>query len=167
MMRASLLLCGVAMVALACPNRAFAAQQAPGENPTPTPTASSRSTSYDSKFFAQYAPRTALDIVRRIPGFSLDLGNTELRGFSGAAGNVVIDGQRPSSKSENLEALLGRIPASRVVRVDVGPGDLYGAEYSSKAQVANIVLSQGGGLAGNASISGWRHWLTRSANRTW
>ena len=47
--------------------------------------APSRSNTYDAAFFAPYAPRTALDIVRRIPGFTLDLGNTDLRGFSGAA----------------------------------------------------------------------------------
>ena len=115
-----------------------------------------RSTSYDLASFAQYAPRSALDIVRRIPGFTLDLGNTDLRGFSGTAGNVVIDGQRSSSKSESLEALLARIPASRVIRVDVSPGDVYGAEYSGKAQVANILLKQGGGLTGNASVMGTR-----------
>ncbi|MEO7634906.1 MAG: outer membrane beta-barrel protein [Sphingomicrobium sp.] len=117
-----------------------------------------RSTSYDAKYFAQYAPRTALDIVRRIPGFSLELGDTNLRGFSGAAGNVVIDGQRPSSKSESLEDLLARIPASRVSRVDLGPGDLYGADYSSTAQVANLILAKGGGTAGNVSIRGNRLW---------
>jgi hypothetical protein len=134
------------------------AQQTPGETPVESAPAGGRSTSYDAKYFAQYAPRTALDIVRRIPGFTLDLGNTELRGFSGAAGNVVFDGQRPSSKSETLEDLLSRIPASRVSRVDVGPGDLYGADYSSKAQVANLILKQGGGTAGNFSGSGARLW---------
>lgn len=71
---------------------------------------------------------------------------------------MVIDGQRPSSKSETLEGLLSRIPASRVSRVDVGPGDLYGADYSSKGQVANLILSQGGGMAGNMSVSGNRLW---------
>ena len=150
------LLAGVASMALFA-SPAFA-QTPPGDTPVESPPAGGRSTSYDAKYFAQYAPRTALDIVRRIPGFTLDLGNTELRGFSGAAGNVVIDGQRPSSKSETLEGLLSRIPASRVSRVDVGPGDLYGADYSSKAQVANLILSQGGGMAGNMSASGIRLW---------
>ena len=55
-----------------------------GEGATTSDTPGARSTSYDAKFFEQFAPRTALDIVRRIPGFTLDLGNTELRGFSGA-----------------------------------------------------------------------------------
>ena len=31
----------------------------------------SRTTVYDAAFFAQYAPRTALDIVERVPGFTL------------------------------------------------------------------------------------------------
>lgn len=117
-----------------------------------------RATTYDAAFFAQYAPRTALDIVRRIPGFTLDQGNTDLRGFSGTAGNVVFDGQRPSSKSESLETLLARIPASQVTRVDVGPGDLYGADYSGKAQVANLLLKKGGGITGNAAASATRLW---------
>ena len=83
------------------------AQAPPGESTLPASPGNGRSTSYDAKYFAQYAPRTALDIVSRIPGFSLELGNSGLRGFSGAAGNVVIDGQRPSSKSESP-----RIPVS-------------------------------------------------------
>ncbi|MGH6659817.1 MAG: hypothetical protein ACREBM_09250, partial [Sphingomicrobium sp.] len=155
-MRHAQLGCFTTMIALA---GAPAFAQAP--TPSQAPTAGNRSTSYDAQYFAQYAPRTALDIVRRIPGFTLDLGNTQLRGFSGAAGNVVLDGQRPSSKSETLEQLLARIPASRVVRVDVGAGDLYGAEYSSTAQVANLILSQGGGLAGNVQASATRWWFGR------
>ena len=158
-MRTHLLTSVSAVVLTVFSSSASAQAPLPGENSVPAPTASSRATSYDDAFFAQYAPRTALDIVRRIPGFTLDLGNTDLRGFSGAAGNVVIDGQRPSSKSETLEQLLSRIPASRVSRVDVGPGDLYGAEYSSKAQVANLILKAGGGLAGNVQGSATRWWF--------
>ena len=153
-------LSSVSAIALCITPEAVCAQTPEGSASTDTAaSAGGRSTSYDDAFFAQYAPRTALDIVRRIPGFTLDLGNTDLRGFSGAAGNVVIDGQRPSSKSETLEQLLNRIPASRVSRVDVGPGDLYGAEYSSKAQVANLILKAGGGIAGNVQGSATRWWF--------
>jgi hypothetical protein len=126
----------------------------------------SRTTVYDAAFFGPYAPRTALDIVQRIPGFTLDLGSTQtvngtvdVRGFAGVAGNVVINGARPSSKSETLQTLLSRIPASRVVRVEVGSGDLYGADYSSKAQVANLILTSEKGIAANVSVSGVRHWM--------
>jgi hypothetical protein len=112
-----------------------------------------RTTAYDAAFFAQYAPRTALDIARRVPGFALDLGNQDTRGFAGAAGNVVINGSRPSSKADTLETQLARIPAARVARVEVGPGDLYGAEYSTKSQVLNVILSAAGGIDGNVTAS--------------
>ena len=131
--------------AVALPGSAEA-QDAPAQ-PAPSST-QGRTTVYDAAFFAQYSPRTALDIARRVPGFSLDLGNQDVRGFAQAAGNVVINGARPSSKAETLEATLNRIPANSVVRVEVGPGDLYGAEYSTKSQVANVILSEAGGIDG-------------------
>lgn len=154
-MRTALLMAGCAsMTMLAAP--AFAQGAQAGEDPLPTNTAPARSTSYTADFFAKFAPRTALDIVNRIPGFSLDQGNTDLRGFSGTAGNVLIDGQRPSSKSESLEQTLAKIPASRVDRVDVSGGDAFGAEYAGKSQVANVILKAGGGTAGNISLSAKR-----------
>jgi hypothetical protein len=136
--------------ALASP--AVAEQQ--GDAPLVAPsTQATRTTTYDAAFFVQYAPRTALDVARRVPGFALDLGDTEVRGFAGAAGNVVINGARPSSKAETLETTLARIPANRVVRVELGPGDLYGAEYSTKSQVLNVILSAVGGVDGNVTAS--------------
>jgi len=109
-----------------------------------------RTTTYEAEFFTQYAPRTALDIAKRVPGFNLDLGNSDIRGFAAAAGNVVINGARPSSKAESLETTLSRIPASQVSRVEVGSGDLYGADYAGKSQVLNIIMSaSSGGLDGN------------------
>lgn len=114
---------------------------------------SGRTNQYEASFFAPFAPRTALDIARQVPGFSLDLGNTDVRGFAGAVGNVVINGARPSAKSESLETLLSRIPASRVVRVEVGPGDLYGSDYAGKGQVLNIVLSAEAGFDGEVNAT--------------
>jgi hypothetical protein len=135
-------------VALCSPAFAQQAETAPA-----APTQTSRTTIYSADFFAQYAPRSALDIARRVPGFGLDLGDSEIRGFAGAAGNVVINGSRPSSKAETLETTLLRIPANRVVRVEIGPGDLYGAEYSTKSQVLNVILSAEGGIDGNITAS--------------
>jgi hypothetical protein len=108
---------------------------------------------YDAAFFAPSAPQTALDIARLVPGFSLDLGDVASRGFAVAAGNVVINGARPSSKAETLTDTLRNIPASRVVRVEVGTGDLYGAEYSTKSQVLNVILSAEAGIDGNITGS--------------
>lgn len=124
-----------------------------GDAPPPGSTQATRTTAYEAAFFAQYSPRTALDIARLVPGFALDLGDLDTRGFAGAAGNVVINGSRPSSKAETLTDTLRNIPASRVVRVEVGPGDLYGSEYSTKSQVLNVILSAVGGVDGNVTAS--------------
>ena len=61
----------------------------------PAAAADGRTMLYQAAFFAQYAPRSALDIVKRVPGFTLDLGATQtddgqvdVRGFAGTAGDV-------------------------------------------------------------------------------
>jgi hypothetical protein len=108
-----------------------------------------RATVYEAQFFAAFAPSNALDIVRRVPGFVIEETAEEVRGFSGKAGNVVVNGARPSSKSEQLSDLLAKIPARRVLRVEVASGDRFGSDYAGKAQVLNLVLSQEGGLDGN------------------
>lgn len=143
----------VSVLALVFSSAAAAQTASGGDQPAPGSTQASRTTLYDAAFFKQFAPRTALDIARRVPGFSLDLGNTNVRGFGQAAGNVVINGARPSAKAESLETYLSRLPASSVVRVEVGPGDLYGSEYSSKSQVANFIMSSTGGVDGTITGS--------------
>lgn len=155
-MRTHFLYASAAIAVLALPDGARGQAITPGDQPLPGAAQATRTTTYDAAFFAEYAPRTALDIARRVPGFNLDLGNTDVRGFAGTAGNVVINGARPSSKAESLETTLSRIPASRVVRVEVGPGDLYGADYSSKSQVLNIILSAAGGIDGNVTATARR-----------
>ena len=139
--------CATAMLALVA--SPVLAQTTPAETPAqPAP----RITAYDAAFFAQYAPATALDIVRRVPGFSIEQSNGDVRGFAGAAGNVVFNGARPSSKSDSLETILARIPANRVLRVEIGPGDLFGSDFSGKSQVLNVILTAAGGVSGNATI---------------
>jgi hypothetical protein len=148
-----------------------AAAQNAGAPPAQPSGRTSRATVYEAAFFAQYAPRTALDIVQRVPGFSLDLGATQtnlgsvdVRGFAGTAGNVVINGARPSTKAETLDTTLSRIPAQRVIRVELGSGDLYGSDYAGKSQVLNVVLSQEAGIDANVTASAKR-WYTGYVNR--
>lgn len=145
-----------AVAGLAVPSAVRAQATTAGDQPAPAPAQGTRTTAYDAGFFAQYAPSTALDIARRVPGFTLELGDTDRRGFAGSAGNVVINGARPSSKAETLETTLARVPARSVVRVEVGPGDLYGSEYSGKSQVLNVILSAQGGFDGNATVAARR-----------
>jgi hypothetical protein len=130
---------GLAVAALLLGSTAAVAAQAPGADGR---------TVYEAAYFAQFAPSNALQMVQRVPGFTLELGNQEVRGFGQAAGNVVVNGQRPSSKSDTLETILARIPASRVARIEVGAGDLFGSEFAGKPQVVNVVTTAAGGLAG-------------------
>ncbi len=134
----------VALLSL-CPANAQTAEQ-------------SRRTVYEASFFSTFSPANALQMVQRVPGFTLDEGDTEVRGFSQAAGNVVINGQRPSSKSEALETVLARIPASRVLRIEVASGEQFGSDYAGKPQVANIVMTQGGGIAGTIEATARREY---------
>ena len=111
-------------------------------------TASDGRTAYPAEFFEAFSPSNALQMVERLPGFALESGASGVRGYGEAAGNVVINGVRPSSKSEGISAVLSRIPASRVVRIEIAPGATFGADFAGKPQVANIILDDQSGLAG-------------------
>ena len=157
---ASLLAISIAAV----PTAALAATEDGVAAAVAAPQGDVRAKSYDAAWFAAFAPSNALDMVRRIPGFQLeqpDNGDAAVRGFSQAAGNVVINGARPSSKSEGLDQLLARIPASRVVRIEVASGEVYGSDYAAKSQVVNLVLSEAGGIDGNVKASLTRVWTGR------
>src|SRR5690348_6379601 len=98
-MRIALWTTTAALIALSAQGQATSQPVTPT---TPVQGQNSRTKTYDATFFSQYAPRTAYDIVQRVPGFQLDLGATQtnqgtvdVRGFAGTAGNVVINGARP------------------------------------------------------------------------
>lgn len=93
---------------------------------------------YDTDFFAQYTPQTALDMIKRLPGFVFDEGSSA-RGFGGTAGNVLIDGTRPTSKSGGLSEALSRIPATQVDHIEVRRGAIGGGEAAGQSMVANVV----------------------------
>ncbi len=103
-----------------------------------TPTGQSGVLVYDAAFFADARPSTALDMIRRLPGFTFDVGEAA-RGFAGTAGNVLIDGQRPTSKTDALDSIIGRIPAADVERIEIIRGGAPGIDMQGKAVVANII----------------------------
>lgn len=142
---------------LALPGQAMAASDDAAE-PSVAQAPASRVKTYEAAYFTAFAPNNALDMVRRVPGFQLEDNDDggDVRGFSQAAGNVVFNGARPSSKSEGLDEMLARIPASRVVRIEVGSGEIYGSDYAGKNQVLNLVLSEAGGIDGNVKASASR-----------
>ncbi len=94
---------------------------------------------YKPDFFASYYPVTALDMVRQVPGFSIDNGD-DVRGFGGAAGNVLIDGERPSTKSDSLDNILLRISAERVAYVELIRGSAPGIDMRGLSRVVNVTL---------------------------
>jgi hypothetical protein len=81
---------GLAAAALLISSTGAQAAQAPGADGR---------TVYEAAYFAQFAPSNALQMVQRVPGFTLELGNQEVRGFGQAAGNVVVNGQRPAPRA--------------------------------------------------------------------
>jgi outer membrane receptor for ferrienterochelin and colicin len=131
------------------------AQNAPAPNPAPsdcvptpacavTLTADAGRVTYDAAFFAQFSPQTALDMVRQTPGFSLD-GGEDRRGFSGAVGNLLIDGVRPTAKSQSLDSILSRIPARQVLRVEVLRGAEASGDASGQSVLVNVVRTPSAG----------------------
>jgi hypothetical protein len=60
---------------------------------------------------------------------------------------VLIDGQRPTSKSDDLQSILQRLPASQVARIDVIRGATPGIDMQGKALVANVVLRKTSGFS--------------------
>lgn len=104
--------------------------------------------SFDRAWFEAYAPVTALDMVQRIPSFTLEEGAT-VRGLGGSYGNVLINGQYPSTKTNRLADILGRIAADDVARLDVLRASTDTIDLRGRSRVVNIVLREGG--AGSTS----------------
>ena len=106
--------------------------------PVAEPVAQQGVISYTPAEFAESRPNTALDMISRLPGFSFD-GGDSVRGFAGAAGNVLIDGQRPTIKTDSLGDTLNRITIDQVERIDVIRGSVPGVDMQGQTVVANVI----------------------------
>ncbi|MFN9014583.1 MAG: TonB-dependent receptor plug domain-containing protein [Hyphomonadaceae bacterium] len=93
---------------------------------------------FQPAYFNDITPQTAADMVVRIPGFNIEDGES-VRGFGGAAGNVLIDGSRPTSKNESLFAILSRIPAGNVEKIELLEGAAAGALAPGKSLIVNVI----------------------------
>ncbi|KQW82580.1 TonB-dependent receptor plug domain-containing protein [Brevundimonas sp. Root1279] len=90
-------------------------------------------------FFAEQRPNTALDMVVRVPGFSVNDGSGN-RGFEGAVGNVLINNARPASKNDTGSNVLSRTPANQVERIELIRGGAPGIDMQGYSVVANVIL---------------------------
>ncbi|KQZ06387.1 TonB-dependent receptor [Caulobacter sp. Root1455] len=120
-------------------SQAATPQDATPEAAAPAAEAQRGVISYPPSFFAEQRPSTALDMIARLPGFRLD-GGDSARGFAGTAGNVLVNGERPTTKSENLEDILKRISASAVERVELIRGGAPGIDMQGQTILANVVI---------------------------
>jgi hypothetical protein len=139
---------GFLALAAAAHPEALAQQTQPETVAPPQDAAASNVTTYKPDFFTQFRPNTAMDMIGRIPGFNFD-GGSGARGFSGTGGNVLIDGERPPSRGDDLGSIISRIPASGVERIDVIRGGAEGIDMQGKAIVANIIRKKDAGLTGS------------------
>ncbi len=101
---------------------------------------------YTPADFTRFAPRTALDMLRQVPGFTIREGVVE-RGLGQASANVLLNGQRISGKSDDVVTQLNRIPSQNVERIEIVDGATLSIPGLS-GQVANVIARAGGGLSG-------------------
>lgn len=139
LMSTALVLCGSAYAQDVEPESVESLAQTP--LPTPPLADETGRVVYPPEFFNRFSPSNAFDMVSRVPGFTLTEGE-DRRGFSSAAGNLLIDGEPPSSKNEELEDILRRIPAAQIERIEL----LRGAAASGDAgggqtTLVNVVRS--------------------------
>ncbi len=103
---------------------------------------------YDKEFFEKYSPTTLLDLLERIPGTQDVLERRDGRGggdrgFGSSGDQILLDGQRISSKSNSIRDILERTPASQVERVELIRGAADGLDVQTEGLVINVVMIEG------------------------
>ena len=116
---------------------------------------------YPFSYFTQFAPRTALDMLNRIPGMTMS--GSSRRGSSNSgrnsggsftnvsrggrglgAGNngvqILINGKRTAGKNNDTQAQLRRIDADQVDYIEIIRGTSGELDVRGSTQIANIVL---------------------------
>lgn len=111
---------------------------------------------FELDYFRDAAPATALDMVQRIPGFVID-GGEAVRGYAGAAGNVLIDGARPSTKNDTIDTVLQAIPARQVARIELIRGERAGIDRQGVQLLVNVVRKAAGTATRTYTLSGYAY----------
>lgn len=100
---------------------------------------------FDARYFETFSPRTAADMIERLPGFQLTAGS-EARGLGAGGANVLINGQLITGKGETPLEQLARIPATNVVHIEIVDGETLDIP-GLNGPVADIV-TRGGQTSG-------------------
>jgi len=100
---------------------------------------------YTPADFTRFAPKNALDMLRQVPGFTI-VSTDQGRGLGQANDNVLVNGERLTSKSDSVFDQLARIATNRVERIEIVDGAALGIPGLS-GQVANVI-TKGAAMSG-------------------
>ncbi|RZJ32020.1 MAG: TonB-dependent receptor [Brevundimonas sp.] len=129
-------------------------------------------------FFAGQQPVTALDMVTRVPGFTVVDGDGS-RGFQGSVGNILVNGARPASKNDTGSSVLSRTLVGQVERIELVRGGAPGIDMQGFSVVVNVITrSQSSSQTiftgnavlyegGNDAYGGTWQFTARDGDRTW
>ena len=92
--------------------------------------------------FSQYSPSNAFELVKHIPGFSLNE-EASKRGLGQASANILINGNRVAGKNNSLEQALKRIPFNTIQQITIYEGAGLGIPGLS-GEVVDIVFDSSG-----------------------
>lgn len=96
---------------------------------------------YEPAAFREFLPRNALEIVNRLPGFGIN-GGDNVRGLSGAQGNVLINGRRPPRGSGSLSARIAAIRVEDLIRLELIEAGARDVDMQGYPLLLNIVTRQ-------------------------
>jgi hypothetical protein len=133
--------------------------------------------------FTRFAPRNALQMIQQVPGFSIRENYVD-RGLGQASANVLVNGQRVSTKN-GIYSELENYMAEAVVRIEIRDAAAYDVPGLS-GMVANVVIetsrisgqfpgsrnfaimspSPACGAPTSPSMARWDRWNIRSAPPT-
>ena len=141
---------------------------------------------YEKDYFNQFNITNVNDALKRIPGVesigsrnseNYEPGDNRKRGFGSSGAQILINGERQSSKSNSIIKTLERINADSLIRIEVIRGSEAGLDVRSDGVIVNIIadtsLSKSSGTW-NAALgfltsgdSNWRgagSWATKIKN---
>lgn len=152
-------------IAMACSPSLAMAQEAALDPASAVEAPANGAPRYTQHDLASFSPRTALDMVDKVPGFVIVTGtNGGGRGLGAATENVLINGERIANKSTDARSALQRIAATQVAYVEIVDGASLNVPGLT-GQVANVVLVAGAADKGFKTTVRWQpEWRPRIAD---
>jgi hypothetical protein len=95
---------------------------------------------FETDYFIEFDPVTALDLVQRMPGFNPQQQNGG-RGLAGVRTNILINGKRPPPKGQSIWEQLSSRPYTSVTRLEmINQGARMDIDMQGYNQVVNVIL---------------------------